>query len=183
MENQKNNDSLNDKKKELLERANKKYSEFLEKNKISEKDEKLKIKESNIIDKAKSFATSMISKGFEGKKASEEVKVLRVLSCHGDGTENLPPCSERQNSKKFDGSFYCGSCGCGDKQRTQLVNISIEGKVLDYSKLDYPKVSCPLRMPGFSDYVPYEIGVSENKRKKEIENRYGVEYIKEQSNK
>lgn len=182
MENQKDNDSLDPKKKELLDRANKKYSQFLEKIQ-PQKDEKVKIKQSNIIDKAKSFASSMISKGLDEKKAPEETKALRILSCHGDGTDQLLPCSERQNSKKYEGSFYCGACGCGDKQRTQLVNITINGEKNDYSKLDYPKVSCPLKMPGFTDYIPYQIGVSENKRKKEIENRYGVEYIKEQSNK
>lgn len=182
MENQENNNSFEDKKKNLIDRANKKYSEFLDKNN-SKKDEKIDIKKPNIVDKAKSFASSMISKGLDDKKADELTKKLRVLSCHGDGTEQLPPCSERQDSKKYKNSFYCGACGCGDKQRTQLVGVTIEGTYHDYSKLDYPKVSCPLKMPGFSDYIPYEIGVSENNRKKEIENRYGVEYIKEQSSK
>jgi hypothetical protein len=37
-------------------------------------------------------------------------------------------------------------------------------------------------MPGFTDYTPSENGVSENNRKKEIENRYGIQYIEQQSN-
>ena len=181
MENQKNNDSPEEEKKRLIERANKKYSEFLEKKKGTS-DEKIKSKPANILQKAKTFADAMISKGLDNKKASEETKHLRLLSCHGDSSIGLSPCSERMVSKKYEGSFYCGACGCGDKGRTQLVNLTMNGETT-YSKLDIPKVACPLKMPGFTDYIPSQEGVSENNRKKEIENRYGVEYIKEQSNK
>jgi hypothetical protein len=169
--------NFTDKQKELLRKANQKYSEFLL-NKIQ--DEKVKVKPSNIIEKAKSFATSMVSRGITNKKCSEDTKLLRILSCHGDGT-SLMPCSERKASTKYSESFYCGACGCGDKKGTQLVNITINGQS-EYSKLDYPKVSCPLKMPGFTDYTPSENGVSENNRKKEIENRYGIQYIEQQSN-
>lgn len=164
-------------KSKLIEQANKKYAEFMKK---KLKDETVDMPKSNIIDKVKSFATSMVSRGLDDKKCSEETKLLRVLSCHGDG-ESLPPCSERKNSSKYSGSFYCGACGCGDKKTTQLVNITVNGES-QYCKLDYPKVSCPLKMPGFTDYVPSQSGVSDNYRKKEIETRYSVEYIKQQSN-
>ena len=47
-----------------------------------------------------------------------------------------------------EGKNYCGACGCGDKSRTWLIQEADE-----YSKLDYPKVACPLQMPGFSNYI------------------------------
>jgi hypothetical protein len=152
----------------LLKRANKKFSE-----KKNEPEPEKK----NILQKAKSFAESMVSRGLSNKKCSQETKDLRSLSCHGDG--NLPPCSSRRVSEKYEGSFYCGACGCGDKSGTQLVNITVNG---DYCKLDYPKVSCPLHMPGFTDYSPSDEDKTENSRKKDIENRYGIEYIKTNSN-
>jgi hypothetical protein len=162
-------------KKQLIERANKKYSEF-----SKNKDEKISQKPTGIFQKAKTYFEAIASRGLSDKTCSEETKTLRLLSCHGDDN-SLLPCSERRQSKKYDGSFYCGACGCGDKKGTQLVNLTIENK-LEYSKLDYPKVSCPLKMPGFTDYVETEENVSENSRKKEIETRYGIEYIKKHSN-
>jgi len=177
MENQKN---LDEYKRDLLERANKKYSEFLVK-KNEHRDEKVEVKTSSILEKAKSYAEAVISRGLEDKECSSETKVLRILSCHGDDTDLLSPCSERRASKKFEGSFYCGACGCGDKKGTQLVNLTINGAE-NYCKLDYPKVSCPFKMPGFTDYVPSQEGVSENSRKKELEKRYGIEYITQHSN-
>ncbi len=168
-----NSPEYNDYKKTLLENAKKNASKF--------RDEKIDIKDPSLIDKAKSLAQAITSRGLSNNKASPETIILRDLSCHGDINGTLLPCSERRDSEKYPGSFYCGSCGCGDKKMTQLVNLSINGKT-QYSKLDYPKVSCPLKMPGFTDYVPSEDGVSENNRKKEIESRYGIEYIKQQSN-
>ena len=46
-----------------------------------------------------------------------------------------------------EGKKYCGACGCGDRKMTWLVQEAEE-----YSKLDFPKVACPLGMPGFSNY-------------------------------
>lgn len=184
MENQRNHktpEELEEYKKQLIEKANKKYSEFLSQ-KEQASDEKVDVKSSSIFEKAKSYADAVMSRGLSNKECSKETKVLRLLSCHGEDSEILPPCSERRASKKYEGSFYCGACGCGDKKGTQLVNITIQGAD-HYSKLDYPRVSCPLKMPGFTDYVSSKDGVSENNRKKEIENRYGVEYITEHSNK
>lgn len=155
-------------KDRLLNKANKKFAE-----KKSEPEPEKK----NILQKAKSFAESMVSRGLTNKKCSQQTKDLRILSCHGD--DELSPCPKRMNSQKYEGSFYCGACGCGDKSGTQLVNISING---DYCKLDYPKVSCPFHMPGFTDYTTSDEEQSENSRKKVIEGRFGIEYIKENSN-
>ena len=165
-------------KQQLLDRANKKYAEFLEKRIV--RDEKEQVKPSGFLDKAKSYAEAVVSRGLNNKECSPETKQLRLLSCHGDGTDSLPPCADRKNSKKYEGSFFCGACGCGDKKSTQLINISINGES-QYSKLDHPKFSCPLKMPGFTDYQCSRSGVSDNFRKKEIENRHSIEYITEHS--
>ena len=174
-EEQNNQKSVEEYKKEytqrLINRANKKFAE--------KKTEPVP-EQKSFIEKAKSFASSVASRGLSNNKSSQETKQLRMLSCHGDNTEALPPCGSRRNSSKYEGSFYCGACGCGDKKGTQLVNLTVNGEE-QYCKLDYPKVSCPLKMPGFTDYVP-DSEQSHNSRKKEIENRHGVVYITEHSN-
>jgi len=181
MDNQKNNQS-EDYKKMLMEKAQQQYKKILEninKKEKSSSDEKF-VSKNNIVQKAASYGKSIISRGITNKKATEESQKLRYLSCHGSDELQLSPCSDRKNSEKFENSFYCGACGCGDKKGTQLVNILVDGKE-QYSKLDYPTVNCPLKMPGFSNYVPFEQGVSENSRKKVLEDKFTVEYIKEHS--
>ena len=97
---------------------------------------------------AKSFAKALASRGLTDKKTEPFTKKLRVLSCFGDQHTggNLPPCEHLQKSKT-PGKYYCGGCGCGDRKLTWLI-----AKNDEYSKLDYPNLSCPLKMPGFSDY-------------------------------
>jgi hypothetical protein len=138
------------------------------------------IEQKNIVQKAAALAASIKSRGLTNKKSSPETKSLRQLSCHGD--DSLPPCSQRKESEKFPNSFYCGACGCGDKQGTQLIDLTVDGKE-NYGKLDYPKVWCPLTMPGFQPYIPSANDPPEvqNSRKKEIENRFSIEYITEKS--
>lgn len=105
---------------------------------------------------------SLASKGFMGKKASADAKRLRALSCFGN--DAISPCPHLMKSKHFD-SHYCGACGCGDKPHTQL---TVKGE--KYGKLDYPYLTCPLKMPGFSNYSPADPReVSENSRKCQIE--------------
>lgn len=93
----------------------------------------------------KNFANSMISRGLKNKKIDEATKQLRIISCFGDDGE-LIPCEYLRKSKT-EGKFYCGGCGCGDSKRTWL-----HGEGEEYSKLDYPKLHCPLQMPGFTNY-------------------------------
>jgi hypothetical protein len=71
-----------------------------------------------------------------------------VLSCFGNQAQGgvLPPCEHLKKSST-DGKFFCGGCGCGDRKGTWLSPDSPE-----YSKLDYPKLNCPLQMPGFTNY-------------------------------
>lgn len=173
------NEIPEDYKKLMIEKAKKQYELFRQKQQTQSSDEKF-VEKTNIIQKAKSFGQSVASRGLTNKKANEETKALRNLSCHGLEELGLAPCADRKNSAKFENSFYCGACGCGDKKMTQLVTLMVDGKE-QYSKLDFPKVSCPLKMPGFTNYHPSEEGVSENSRKKTIEDRYGIDYIKEHS--
>jgi len=97
-----------------------------------------------------SYALSLISRGITSKKVEPKTKKLRKLSCFGneDIGGKLPPCSELMKSET-EGKFYCGACGCGDKSATWL-----NGNDTDYTKLDYPSLTCPLKMPGFTNYEP-----------------------------
>ena len=144
-------------------------------------DEAVKMDKPSFLRKAATFAESVASRGFTNKKAENPEKELRSLSCHGDPDKKLPPCSERMNSEKFPGSFYCGGCGCGDKEMTQLISRKLESGEDSYSKLDFARVHCPLNMPGFTNYKPTEPGVSENPRKQFIELTFSVDYVKENS--
>ena len=96
------------------------------------------------------YAMSLRSRGLTNKKTNKSTKQLRVLSCFGDqhmGGE-LPPC-EHLSESKTEGKYFCGGCGCGDRKGTWLVSDGDE-----YSKLDYPKLQCPLQHPGFTNYRP-----------------------------
>ena len=97
-----------------------------------------------------SFATAIASRGIVNNKVNKATKQLRVLSCFGnkDRGGELPPCEYLKDSST-PGKHFCGGCGCGDKPRTWLM---AQGE--EYSKLDYPKLNCPLNMPGFSNYEP-----------------------------
>jgi len=97
-----------------------------------------------------SFGVSMASRGIRNKKIDVPTKQLRVLSCFGNesvGGELVacPHLMESETEKRH----YCGKCGCGDRVGTHLV---ADGQ--KYSKLDYPVLSCPLKMPGFTNYEP-----------------------------
>ena len=144
-------------------------------------DEKITRKEAGFLKKAATFTQSVTSRGLNNRKAEPATIHLRQLSCHGDDSKKFPPCSERKNSEKFPGSFYCGACGCGDKELTQLSSRKLDNDENSYFKLEFPKVHCPLMMPGFTNYVPTQAGVSENARKKYIEFTNDIEYIRENS--
>lgn len=103
------------------------------------------------------FAASLASRGISNKKIDVETKQLRVLSCFGNNS--ISPCSYLQLSKNKINHF-CGHCGCGDHKHTWL-----EANSNEYSKLDYPKLHCPMRMPGFSNYDPnfYQANIKERK--------------------
>lgn len=97
-----------------------------------------------------SFAVALSSRNLNNKKINKPIKQLRVLSCFGNQNTGgvLPPCEHLMDSDVQEGKNYCGACGCGDRKGTWLIQ-----EADDYSKLDYPKVSCPLSMPGFTNYV------------------------------
>ena len=114
---------------------------------------------------AKSFAQSVISRGITNKKVDATTKQLRVISCFGDGGE-LIPCEYLRESKEDSTKSFCGGCGCGDREATWLIS---EGN--EYSKLDHPKLSCPLGMPGFTDYTASE----PNEAEEPITRKYYIE--------
>lgn len=107
------------------------------------------------------FAASLASRGISDTKIDLPTKQLRVLSCFGD--ETIRPCSFLKKSKKQN-HYYCGRCGCGDHKHTWLIKDGNE-----YSKLDYPTLNCPIKMPGFSNYDPNFYVSEEKERKKTIE--------------
>ena len=125
----------------------------------------------NTFTKVASFAKAVASRGITNKKTDVFTKKLRVISCFGDSciSGELPPCEHLKNSKAA-GKFYCGGCGCGDRKATWLVSDAKE-----YSKLDYPNLSCPLKMPGFTDY---EISSAEESISP-ITRRYYIEQLKD----
>lgn len=109
------------------------------------------------IGMVQSYASSLASKGFSSKRIAKPSKQLRVVSCFGNehfGGE-LPACQHLTQSKT-PGKHFCGGCGCGDREQTWLM---AEGD--NYSKLDFPKLACPLNMPGFTNYKPSEPDESE----------------------
>tara|TARA_R100000315_G_C5231488_1_gene142491 strand:+ start:1676 stop:2197 length:522 start_codon:yes stop_codon:yes gene_type:complete len=97
-----------------------------------------------------SFAVALASRNINNKKINTPIKQLRVLSCFGNQNTGgvLPQCEHLLDSDVQEGKKYCGACGCGDRKGTWLIQEADE-----YSKLDYPKVSCPLQMPGFTNYL------------------------------
>jgi hypothetical protein len=113
---------------------------------------KQEIQEQSLVKKKmsmlQSFATAVASRGFNDTKVNIPLKQLRVLSCFGNMDQGgvLPPCEHLKESTT-EGKHYCGGCGCGDREGTWLISNGDK-----YSKLDYPKLQCPLAMPGFSNY-------------------------------
>lgn len=116
-----------------------------------------------------SFASAIASRGFNNEKVTQPIKQLRVLSCFGNQTQGgiLPPCEHLKQSTT-PGKFYCGGCGCGDRKGTWLVSDGDE-----YSKLDYPRLTCPLQMPGFSNYEKSKPDEAESP----ITRRYYIEQL------
>jgi len=105
----------------------------------------------SLLNKVKSAVEAYASRGItQDKRCDEETKKVRSISCHGDSERGIAPCEFRRDSKVEEGRFYCGECGCGDRAATWLNAKQPE----DYTKLDFPKVVCPLNMPGFSNYTP-----------------------------
>jgi hypothetical protein len=75
-----------------------------------------------------------------------------------------------RTSQKDPTKKYCGGCGCGDRKGTWLI-----AEPKEYSKLDYPKVVCPLNMPGFTNYEES----SPDEAESPITRRYFIEQMSE----
>ena len=111
--------------------------------------------------KIMSFAMAIASRGLSDCKVDLPTKQLRYISCFGNS--DISPCTNLKKSDKSE-YYYCNGCNCGDHSHTWLVKA--EG---EYSKLDYPKLNCPLKMPGFTNYDPNS-PKQDLQRKKAIEN-------------
>ena len=124
-----------------------------------------------------SFATAIASRGIQDNKVQKAVKQLRVLSCFGNQSSGgvVPPCEHLRESST-PGKFFCGGCGCGDREGTWLISDGDK-----YSKLDYPKLNCPLAMPGFSNYQQSkeDEGVEPVTRRWYIENKISYNDIQD----
>lgn len=105
---------------------------------------------------------SIASRGVLNKSIDTPTKQLRVLSCFGN--DDIPKCPYLQKSKTSKYS-YCSKCGCGDKNRSWLLKEPME-----YAKLDYPVLNCPVKMPGFTNYDPNFVNKDIKDRKEKIEN-------------
>lgn len=108
------------------------------------------------------YAMSVASRGFKNKTIDVQTKQLRVLSCFGH--EEISPCPYLKRSGQSP-YHYCDKCGCGDKKGTWLLKNGNE-----YSKLDYPVLNCPMKMPGFTNYDPNFNTKEIESRRNEIEN-------------
>lgn len=108
-----------------------------------------------------SLAMSIASRGLANNKIDIETKKLRHISCFG--VDDIAPCKYLKKSVKSK-FFYCQACNCGDHKHTWL-----EREAGEYSKLDYPSLNCPLKMPGFTNYDPNS-PKEDYERKQKIEN-------------
>jgi len=113
-----------------------------------------------MITKIMAFALYIASLCFKNYKINLDIKKLRYISCYG--FEEIGKCSNLKKSEKSE-FYYCNGCGCGDHPHTWLIREENE-----YSKLDYPYLDCPYKMPGFSNYDPNS-PKEDLKRKKDIE--------------
>lgn len=109
-----------------------------------------------------SYALAVASRGLKNKKTDIIAKQLRYISCFG--FSEIGPCQFLTKSNKSD-FYYCGKCGCGDSSGTWLIKQPGQ-----YSKLDYPSLNCPLKMPGFTNYDPNFYNEDNRERKNCIEN-------------
>lgn len=115
-----------------------------------------------MFSKIMSLAMSIASRGLANNKIDLETKKLRYVSCFGVG--KISSCKYLTKSDKSE-FFYCKACECGDHKHTWLQR---EPDV--YSKLDYPSLTCPLKMPGFTNYDP-------NSPKEEIQRKQQIEMM------
>ena len=128
----------------------------------------------SIIDQAKSLVDAYMSRGItQDKRCDEETKKVRLASCHGSAADGIAPCQYRKNSSAEEGRFYCGECGCGDRKATWLNAKTPE----DYTKLDFPRVVCPLNMPGFTNYTPSDQETVERSMKYDFTRKRQIEKL------
>jgi len=122
------------------------------------------------------YLKAKVSKGISNKKIDVTTKDIRLLSCFGNG-EDILVCPGLRPSETSPGKFICGECGCGDGPGKYL-NEDEDAK---YAKLDHPYLSCPRKMPGFTDYMPAtDEDILQENRKRIIEITLGGDIVNNQ---
>ena len=139
---------------------------------LEDEDFELEPEKPGLVAKGKSYLKSVLSRIITPTgKVPAYIKEIRRMSCNGDDGA-IAPCLFREESQKEPNSFVCGACGCGDRE-----SVLVGGNVPRFEKLDYPFVSCPASMPGFSNYVPSAHEARPNEHKAEVEAKYGKETL------
>lgn len=128
----------------------------------------------SLLQKMKWYLTSLLSRLMSPTgKVPLYIKTIRKVSCNGDGLD-IAACEFRIASKKQEMAFVCGACGCGDRE-----SVFVAGNMAKFEKLDYPYVSCPASMPGFSNYLASTEEWNPSRRKMAIEAKFGKQAVEE----
>lgn len=92
------------------------------------------------------MVASYVEAKLSGRGATPEVVAQRQLSCFGNPEAGISACSmvRGQAPKR-----YCGACGCGARKEA-ILDVSPD---TGHSKLEFVKLNCPLKRPGFSNEV------------------------------
>jgi hypothetical protein len=90
------------------------------------------------------MVASYLDAKLSGRGASPQTIELRRRSCFGDPDAGISACSMvRGHAPKR----YCGACGCGARREAILDEHPETG----HSKLEFVRLTCPLKRPGFSN--------------------------------
>jgi hypothetical protein len=103
----------------------------------------------SLIRKGANLVTAVAS----GKHVTRESLDLRSVSCHGvtlSGERMKAVCPSRLQVGK---RFFCGDCGCGERDQTCIGTLQEDGTIEPDNKLFYTELPCPRRMPGFSNAI------------------------------
>lgn len=99
-------------------------------------------------ERAESLMSSLWSKW--RRVIDRNTREKRQISCWGTDLVGTPVTTACHMLREKDGHFYCGACGCGANPIARLGSVERRG-VGEPTKLDFPKLECPLQKPGFAN--------------------------------
>lgn len=79
-----------------------------------------------------------------------DTREKRQISCWGTNLVGTPVTLPCHMLREKDGHAYCGACGCGTNPIARLGSTEKKG-IGEPTKLDFPKLECPLQKPGFEN--------------------------------